>query len=225
MKAPIPYDKLKEIILACPDKELQAILAYQYALACRLGELFPYTHKPYHFYPQDKRKPFKERRKTWLPHFETGGIISDSFFEYADHWEIVQPVFKQHEAKPIFGKGFLLKDNPQEAWLNDICLTWLQTHRANPQACIFSMNHETARKKIKKYLALAGFDVRAQKTFSSHNLRDSRADHLLKIYGFSVLDIQKTLHHKNLKTTSEYLDSSIDERIKKLKDATREVAK
>jgi len=216
MKQAIDYPLLKETILAISNKEVQAIVAYQYVLACRLGELFPYTHTIYHFIQADKDKPLKERKKIFAKPYTTQGLTQDCFHEFEDHWEIVMPIFKQHLSKPAYGTGFLLKGG-QEQWLTDICFAWKE--QAGPT--LFTISHEAARKRLKKVLGALGADNLAQKTYSSHNLRDSRANHLLKLYGFNIIDIQQTLHHKRLETTKQYLNSSIDERKEKLKQATQ----
>jgi len=196
-KSPIDYEKLKELILTCPDKECQAAMAIQYVLACRLGELFPKDFDKYH----------------------SDGLLVDSFQNYPSYWQVSVANFKQRKKKLVMKNGFILKEG--ENWLSDICLNWRKEAIDKGRRELFTVSPEGMRKRIKKSLAGAGYDVKAQKTVSSHNLRDSRADHLLKLFGFNILDVQKTLGHANLKTTSEYIDSSVDERVKKLKEATK----
>lgn len=222
MKQPIEYSELKQLILNCPDKQVQAIMAFQYVLACRIGELFPYRHKPYHFNPKDnipdpetaKRKPFNQRERIPEKEYETFGLTKSSFTEYPDHWEVWIPSFKKGKGKPMFKVGIILKGNEYEKWLEEICIGW---KNSCPTESLFSIKHDTARKRLKKQLEFK-YDTKAHKTFSSHNLRDSRSDHLLKIFGYSVVDVQKTLDHQNLQTTSFYLDSDVSERLQKLKN-------
>lgn len=216
MKEAIDYNRLKDTILSIKDFEVQAIAAYQYALACRLGELFLYKHKPYRFAKEDRSKPFKDRRKIYGKEYNTLGLTQDCFHEFEDHWEITLPIFKQHEDKPVYGKTFLLKQG-KEDWLTNICLNW--KNQAGHQ--LFTMSYEAARKRLKKILEKLPFDYLAQKTMSSHNLRDSRANHFLKLYGFNIVDIRDILHHKSLEATKLYLSSSIEERKNKLKLATQ----
>lgn len=200
---------MKEIILNCPSPRTKALLAFQYVLACRVGELVRYKHSASQYLNNNKIV-------VAVPEYVTSGLLKQNMREYPDYWEVLVPNFKQGSGKVQYKTGIIMKDT-KENWLRDTCFNWLNMIQGEQ---VFVFQEETARNLARKALVQLGIDAIANKGFSSHNLRDSRADHLLKIFHFNIIDVQKTLGHKNLNSTQQYIDSSIDERAQKLKQAS-----
>ena len=202
MKSAIGYNQVKNIILGYSHRNpiiqarTRAMLGFQYVLACRYGELITYRHKQ---------------------GYETIGLVKSQIKEYPKYWEVTLPNFKQ--GKIEYGTGFILKDSGED-WLRDICMEWVA---ACPTEQLFKIHQSRAKDLCSKALAPLGLDLLASTKrpyhYNTHHLRRSRADHLLKLFNFSILDVQKTLRHKFLSSTQSYIDSSLQERIDKLQNA------
>ena len=101
----IPYAKIKHIIEECADDRTRALLAFQYAMGNRVGEL---------------AKEYKHTNKKGVP--VTEGIRRDQFFETEDSVEWESPNFKnsRHKVKRAWIEKGL------EPWLCDIIKKWLE---------------------------------------------------------------------------------------------------
>lgn len=216
LKTPIPYETLKKTIegYSHPNSYVaartQALMAFQYVLGCRSGELVPYLH-PAH----TNKKGFTR------PAFMTVGLLKSQIREYPTHWEITIPNFKQEKNNiKVHYKTGIISKNPEEKWLSDICFGWLPY---SPYDIVFPLAPITARLTVSEALHSLGKELKSNSNnrwVASHHLRDSRADHLYKLKNFSLVEIKETLGHSSLATTSVYLGSDIAERVKKLNAAT-----
>lgn len=92
--------------------------------------------------------------------------------------------------------------NKKEAWLLKPIMDWIKFCETNN---LFELHESKARKLIKK-----------ETGFSSHYLRHSRATHLAQEFGFNAYEIQQTLGHAKLDTSQIYVNSNLEDRIKKM---------
>jgi len=108
------------------------------------------------------------------------------------------PNFKN--AKKKFKEVGIPKE--KEAWLLQPILMWINQCS---KETLFSFHERRARELIK---VNAGF--------SSHYLRHSRATHLAQIFNYNAYEIQQTLGHSKLDTSQIYVDSRLEDRMKKM---------
>lgn len=190
----ITYPKVKEIILACKDKRTQALIAFQYAMGSRAGELA----KEYKHIVQKKKKRLKKMVK--VKDFISTGILRESFFQTEDSLDWECPNFKNKKRR--VKRGYVMRKS--EAWLYKILLAWLDDWK--PTA-----------KNDGKYL----FDIKASRikslidtelkqynsTWFSHCLRHSRATHIGEVT-MDIFSVQDILGHGRMETSRAYVSMS-----------------
>ncbi len=172
----IPYALMKEIIEDCKDKRTRSLIAFQYAMGNRAGELaYEYDHT------QRKDKA------------TTPGMRRDRFFETEDGLEWESPNFKN--AKQPKKKAWISKHN--EPWLYRVLQRWLK--RRAGKKWLFNVKHSRIRglidEELKKY----------DKELHSHCLRHSRATHLGDLSG-DIFVVKEVLGHARVDTTSRYIN-------------------
>ncbi len=195
MKDPLmSYEKISEWLPCIEDFWTRTFIATQYFCAARVGELVKKTH----------------RTKKYAAYY-TNGLIYERVKEYDDYWMVDIPNFKQK--KPAARKkAFFVKS--VEPWLNEILAPLF---REKQKGRVFPFGFEKARKMVKLEVAKLGRDSNTGRTFTSHNLRDTRADHLRKVYNFDARDLQRTLGLSSISILQHYIESTLDDRIQRMK--------
>lgn len=192
----IPYDTIKNIIENCSDSRTRALLAYQYGLGTRAGELAKeYTHylNSYFLKPQDKRRPKKDV-------VNTQGIRLDDIEVLNDIIRVRRPNFKQHKKNPSIVPqwvGFVLRDN--EEWLFARLYQWFYNRKNTGEEFLFDLKRSRIMglidEELKKYNPL----------WSSHWLRHSRATHIGYLTG-DPMAVNKLLGHARMETSMKYIN-------------------
>lgn len=183
----IPYTIMKQIIESCVNQRTQALLAFQYAMGNRAGELAKtYDHGKYKW-DKEKLKAIK------VGTFKSKGIQRDQFFETDDGLEWVSPNFKN--AGKDTKRAWIRKEN--EPWLYNILKSWLQKRKESKY--IFNLKERRIKQLIDNELK------RYDPELHSHSLRHSRATHLADITGDPYL-VQAVLGHARLETSAKYVN-------------------
>jgi len=130
----LTYPEIKELILNEPVKRTQALLAFQYASACRIGEILKYKHKT-----------------TDGQEYVTQGLLKSNITIKDNEimWQI--PNFKCKKKDRVNKIGFVLKD--KEQWLWEIIHSWITTS----QEQIFQLSESKARQLIREALKPYGY--------------------------------------------------------------------
>jgi len=186
----IPYHSLKKIIIDCPNKRTQAIMAFQYAMGNRIGELAKeYTHWKWKFIKKDKKSIRKGNP------IISQGIRRDMFIETADTIEWDSPNFKN--AKQPTKDAWVFKK--EEEWLCNILKDWLDTHKE--EKFLFNIRERRLRQLVDSELQ------RYNEDWSSHAIRHSRATHLGEVTENPYV-VKQVLGHANLETSTRYVNIS-----------------
>ena len=183
-KGSINYPEMKRIILECKDKRTQALIAYQYGVGARAGELGYYYLHYYNDGPQ-RSTGLKRKDVTY-----TDEII-----------RIKHPNFKQKD-RQAYWPASIMKEN--EAWLYDIILDWLfngqnypKTYNKDP-TFLFPITRtricSLIDEELKKY----------DPHYSTHWIRHSRATHIGEITG-DPMAVKMLLGHARIKTSMQYV--------------------
>lgn len=178
-KEKITYAKMKEIILSCPDKRTQALLAFQFASGGRAGELaYEYSHK--------------EATGRWRsPAFESDGARVSSFSLEKGCLTGWVPNFKNHK-----NKNRRIDVFPEEDWLYEIIRAWL-VFRAGKEF-LFDIKHARIKglidAKLKRY----------NKAWSTHMIRHCRAT-WIGLTTDNPFIVKESLGHARLETSTSYV--------------------
>ena len=209
LRQAIPYEQMKELILDCPDERTQALIAFQYACGCRVGELVTYEHRK--LKPEIKRKikRFKARKEA-----ETGNIpkvkMKDSFFVNS----VTEGIKKKHLSTVKSNKGgYLLKimmgnfkaptisekgmpvSSKSEKWLYNVLVGFAK----NKDGPLFRFGQSWARKLVDAELKKYNPD------WSTHWLRHARITHWVEKFKQPLTTVQRFAGHTNLASTSVYV--------------------
>ena len=184
-KESIPYSLIKRIIINCKDTRTQALIAYQYGLGCRAGEL---GHYYLHYYNNQTEKVI------------TDGLKKTDIEFTEEILRVKHPNFKQRK-KPDKKQvpkwtGFVLRK--QEEWLFNIMLEWLFNPNSKGEY-VFNITRSRICQLIDS--ELKKYDER----YSSHWLRHSRATHIGELTG-DPMAVQKLLGHKRIDTSMRYVN-------------------
>jgi len=197
----IPYPKsptdtsinIKTIIQECDTPRLKAMIAVQYALACRAGEIIHYLHR---YVPKD---PGEKALKKRMGVVETVGLLKENISvmegERENIWVCHVPNFKN--AGTTWKDPYILEKS--EPWIfqpfkqrYDACSSKLFNLHISHYRCLVD-NH------LKKY----------DSGWSTHCLRHSRATHLVNEFGFSAYELQEFLGHAWLTTSATYVKKDL----------------
>jgi integrase len=121
----------------------------------------------------------------------TKGVLRKSFDIREDGIDWVHPNFKAKK-KPD-KKPFVRK---KEKWLYEIIKKWLEVCAEQ----VIPLRISWVSENINRVLH--------QKGYTSHDLRHSRATHLVEIYDYNVFEIQEALGHSKIETSAIYVHSS-----------------
>jgi len=174
----IPYHLVKHIIENCIDSRTKALLAFQYAMGNRVGEL---------------AKEYKHTKKKGEP--VTEGIRRDQFFETEDSLEWESPNFKNYKHRTK--RAWIMKAS--EGWLFNVIKEWL-AEKVDAKY-VFDIQQCQIRKLIDAELKKFNPD------WHSHCLRHSRATHLAEAFKDPFL-VKTVLGHARLETSSTYVNVS-----------------
>ena len=101
MVTTIEYQKLAQILTQTPDIRTKALIAFQYASGCRIGELLPYNHKDGHTTNGLLKRNIEEidtpigKRLSWqIPNFKVKKVtrITKIGWVYEQETEIFQAI-------------------------------------------------------------------------------------------------------------------------------------
>jgi len=205
LREDIPYDLIKRIIIDCPNSRTKALIAFQYATGCRIGELLSYTHK---VLKKEIKKLSREYLRKGLTlkrtdndyyYFETRGLLkkmvkvkeSNEFGRYLD---IALNNFKASSIK--FKNAFVLEKT--EKWLYDALVNWVNS-LPDFQHKVFTLRisraSELVDKELKKY----------NEKYSTHYLRHSRLTHLSELYDLNVYEIKTIAGHSSIIPSLTYV--------------------
>ncbi len=208
LRQAIPYDKMKQIILNCEDERTQALIAFQYACGCRVGELVTYEHRK--LLPEWKRKikRFKARHEA-----KTGNIpkveMKDEYFinsttegikkrnlstiESEKGGQLLKILMDNFKAPNISEKSCPVSSK-SEKWLYNVIVGFAKD-KSGP---LFRFGQSWARKlidtELKKY----------NKDWSTHWLRHARITHWVEKFNQPITTVQWYAGHTNLASTSTY---------------------
>jgi site-specific recombinase XerD len=185
-KEAISYNLIKEIILSCKVERTQALLAFQYCLGARVGEL---AKKYKHVYIVDGEKNY----------VITKGIKRTDINLTEDMIRINKPNFKQKKRSledMDYNRGFVSKKN--EEWLYNIIYDWLDKHR---EEYVFDIEQsricELIDKELKKY----------DPKYSTHWIRHARASHIGELTA-DPMAVKDILGHGSVDTSMQYVHYS-----------------
>jgi len=192
----IPYATIKRMITTCPtnidhDKpyRTRALLAFQYALGCRVGELAKeYTHK------------FNET-KTQSELVASSKGICKKDIQYTDALLFVRrPNFKQKNARnrperTLWHRSIVSR--VREPWLFDIMFDWV-SRIDNPDSHLFNIRRARISSLIDTQLK------KEDKSYSTHLLRHSRATHLGELTRDPIA-VKGLLGHARVDTSMKYV--------------------
>ena len=183
-KERITYAKMKEIILSCPDKRTQALLAFQFASGGRAGELaYEYSHKEATgLYPR--------------PAFESEGAKISSFSAGLDFVSWFVPNFKNHKTQRRKVELFL-----EEDWLYEIVKAWVVFRGG--ETFLFDIKRSRIKGLIDAELK------RYNMAWSSHDIRHCRATWIAEKTGNPYL-VKESLGHARLETSTSYVSVNRD---------------
>lgn len=205
LREDIPYDLIKRIINDCPISRTKALIAFQYATGCRIGELLSYTHKKVS--PAAKKKA-KKHRILGEPYCykpedhvfpETKGLLKEMVkTEESEEFGMVLTItLDNFKASGINSKIAFVVEK-REKWLFDLLLDWVNSLPEH-QDKVFTVRRSRASglvdKELKKYHG----------KYSTHYLRHSRLTHLNSIYGWNVYEIMDFAGHTSIKPSSAYV--------------------
>ena len=187
----LSYQHIQDIINNIPDLRLQAIIATQYSLAARAGELIQYQHEN---------------------GITTQGLLKSNIEERT----IIDPITKQKNeilvctipnfknTKQAFKKPFIPKAEP---FLYEPFKKWLQVCGEQ----VFDI-------KIRRYHYLVTTIL--PEGYASHALRHSRATHLVEEHNFDAYEIKQFLGHASLDTSSIYVQQDLSRTANKIKQGS-----
>jgi len=204
-KQEIEYNELKHIILNCQEKRTQALMAFQYALGARCGELArEYVHE--HIKVRRRKGTGKLINiKEWKD--VSKGLLRSSFIEKDGYIECVAPNFKNLNKKTKV--GYVLEN--EQGWLYQIIQEWLK--KTKYQQYVFNVGASLIRRdvsaELKKY----------SPTFSSGHLRTSFAKHLAQVTGNPYI-IKERLGHARLETSVNYVEYTRKQLINEMRGKT-----
>jgi len=182
----IPYGVLKNVIVSCSDKRTQALMAFQYGMANRVGEIAKkYRHKK-------QRRVKKTGKMVLLGTFWTAGIKREQFVETKDGLEWESPNFKN--AKNKYKRAWILK---REKWLYDILKARLEEREG--EEFLFEIGVSRCRQLVDKELK------KHKPEWRSHCLRHSRATHIADLTGDPFV-VKEVLGHARLETSARYIN-------------------
>jgi site-specific recombinase XerD len=191
-KEAIPYERIKQIVLGCGNQRTQALLAFQYGLGTRAGELaMDYLHS---------YKKFRSKSNKVIQKVTTIGVKRSDVLLSNEIIYISRPNFKQKRRSKLDDitkhKSFILIK--QEKWLADIILAWLNSSKED---YIFNIRRSRICFLIDK--ELKQYDSR----FSSHWLRHSRATHIGELTE-DPMAVKELLGHARIDTSMKYVHYS-----------------
>lgn len=210
-----PFERIKEIILNITRQEDRVYAELLYCLACREGEIVPYTHYK-HKYSKKKRDNNDEPPQLLDKKHSicSYGINIDDVLRLEDHIAFERvPVFKtknKNEHKP----GFILNNHP---FYFDI-LNWVEKRknlRQQKQAVgdtsavylfdvpstdpiVIQRNFWARRKRLERALK------KSDESFRIHSLRKSRAT-LAGVVSGNIFYVRDLLGHRTIEQSSKYV--------------------
>lgn len=184
------YDEIKELIKMDMDWRTRALITFQYASGCRIGELLVYKHRL-------SGKVSNGLLKSNITINDKKGIIE---------WSM--PNFKVKNEQKQTKFPFVLK---KETIFWNIIKIWLQgSKKYGVQPCgeqVFDLRQSRAR-ELMRYQ----FKAYAKKTgkwhlknHASHALRRSRGTHLAEIFEYDAYEIMAALGHSSLQSGVHYV--------------------
>lgn len=193
----IPYSEIKHIIRKCPEKRTRALMAFQYAMGNRAGELaYEYNHKEQKLKKGDEPK---HKRLVLKREYVSEGIRRRNFTLNKQGLEWTSPNFKNKNQKKK--QAWVFKN---EEWLFRIMLKWLKYRKG--KRYLFDIKTSRIKQLIDAELK------RYNKDYASHWLRHSRATHIAQITR-DIFTVKEFLGHADIRTSAKYV-SIAKERIK-----------
>lgn len=173
----------------------RALLCFQYASGCRIGELLQYTHKICN-------KETNYQTKT----YETNGLLITNIRKSEDivQWEM--PNFKVRKEERKIKYPFILKEE-RLLWI--IANRWLK----HCPKQVFNIRESMARKLIRKVLQPLGY--------SSKVLRSSRGTHLADKFDYNPYEIMDFLGHTNMQSGLSYITTA--NKVSKMRNKLKQI--
>lgn len=198
----IPEYIIKEIINSDNiNPRTRALIICQYAIGARIGELVYYNHK---ILSREARKHKRENpgyiwQESDYEKTITNGLLKINIKENDRAISMILPNFKNK--KQTIKAGFILKE--QEKWMYEPFKEYLQT--IDNEQPLFNFSARWARElvgsRLKKY----------NPTWSSHNLRHSRATNLIIDLNVPIERAKKLLGHASLESTMVYTHTKTED--------------
>jgi len=184
----IPYHEVKKIIMGCRSPRTRALIAFQFVMGNRAGELArDYIHTV-----QKMRGKGRHKHLAVIGSYKSRGIRRDGFTrtKYGLRWET--PNFKNRgKTKKT---GFILRDN--ERWLYKILVRWLR--RRQGKKYLFNLRKTRIKQLIDEELK------KHDESYHSHCLRHSRGTMIGELTGDPYV-VQAVLGHADINTSSKYV--------------------
>lgn len=190
----IPPMKTKEIILKCKDKRTQALIAYQYSMGNRSGELA----REYHHTVFKKRCGHRKKcgcELTKIKEFKSDGIRCNQVFETDEGLEWESPNFKS-KRQPVKSAWVLYDSEP---WLYNVLVGWLNHRNKLKKKYLFNLRHSRIKGLIDEELKRYNSD------YSTHSLRRSRADYIASKTKGNPFAVKEVLGHARIETSAGYV--------------------
>jgi len=189
------YKEMQEIIPTIPRLRTRAMVACQYGLAARAGELVRYTHVD----RRTDKEIMESKCIPWEP-FETSGLLQSNIEQREGKLVFSIPNFKNKRMG--FKKPYIIEE---EVFLFEPIVKWLGY-----------TNEQVFPIRISRFRQLV--DAALPNGFSSHALRHSRATHLAEVFGFNAYEIKAFLGHARLDTSAIYVSKDLSRSAGKIKE-------
>lgn len=186
------------------EKRTRALIAFQYASAARIGELFKYDHKVKERIKDKETNELITTDKTI--EYITPGLLKSKFFMGKDKIYWTMRNFKTRNKNYLVKNPFVLRE---EKVLWKVIRWWL--NQCEEQ--VFELKEARARQLIRQAIS----------PYSSHILRRSRGTHLVEIFGYNAYEIKAALGHVSLETGIHYISTA--NREKKMREVLQAMNK
>ena len=211
----LSFDEIKELLKMPMDMRTRALIGFQYASGCRIGELLNYTHKHQRMLKDKNKTPIKDKLgnikyKYWQTR-STGLKKSDVHVNQEKgiiRWKMRN--FKTKNEKKKFKYPFVSRKREGLLWR--IITVWLDQCGET----VFPFQQALGRKLVKNQFVLYAEKTGKHyiKSYASHALRRSRATHLVSEFNHNPYEIMDALGHTDMKSGLHYVATA--NRLKKM---------
>lgn len=225
------YQEIKELLKMKMPWRTRALITFQYASGCRIGELLPYVNRHRVALKDEDKKVIKNKKgeikyKEWID--VSQGLLKSNIKineeEGIIEWSMPNFKVKNEAKKTKF--PFVLK---QEFILWDVIHIWVngsKKYRVEPcNEQVFNIRQTRARQLTREQIQ--AYVKKTGKTHlnkhASHAFRRSRGTHLAEIFGYDAYEIMESLGHSSLQSGVHYVATA--QRKKKMKAKLEQMEK